>query len=210
MIPGRNFPPRKPSRRENVNESIRAREVRAVFPDGTAEVMPTSAALRRAQELGLDLVVVSPTAVPPVAKAIDYGHYQYALKKKQHEAKKKKQHEAKKKQHVVQVKELKFRPNTDDHDYDFKKNHAIRFLSEGNRVKAVVQFRGREIAHADLGKKLLMRFGADLTAYGTVEGMPRMEGRNAHVLISPVKTFVKGEKPEKPEKSDKPAPPAAS
>ena len=78
MIPGRNFPPRKSNRRENVNESIRAREVRAVFPDGTAEVMPTAAAFcRRAQELGLDLVVVSPTAVPPVAKAIDYGHYQY-------------------------------------------------------------------------------------------------------------------------------------
>jgi translation initiation factor IF-3 len=136
MYPGRNFPPRRQNRRENVNESIRAREVRAVFPDGTAEVMPTAQALRKAQELGLDLVVVSPTAVPPVAKAIDYGHYQYDLKKKQHEAKKK--------QHVVQVKELKFRPNTDDHDYEFKKNHAIRFLKEGNRVKAVVQFRGRE------------------------------------------------------------------
>src|SRR6266566_5784583 len=179
MIPGRNFPPRKPSRRENVNESIRAREVRAVFPDGTAEIMPTSAALRRAQELGLDLVVVSPTAVPPVAKAIDYGHYQYELKKKQHEAKRK--------QHIIQVKELKFRPNTDDHDYDFKKNHAIRFLGEGNRVKAVVQFRGREIAHVDLGKKLLLRFAEDLQGHGTVEGQPRLEGRNAHVIISPVK-----------------------
>ena len=99
-------------------------------------------------------MIVSPTAVPPVAKAVDFGHYQYEQKKKQHEAKKK--------QHVVQVKELKFRPNTDDHDYDFKKNHAIRFLQEGNRVKAVVQFRGREIAHADLGKKLLMRFAEDL------------------------------------------------
>jgi translation initiation factor IF-3 len=190
MIPGRNFPPRKPSRRENVNESIRAREVRAVFPDGTAEIMPTSAALRRAQELGLDLVVVSPTAVPPVAKAIDYGHYQYELKKKQHEAKKK--------QHVVQVKELKFRPNTDDHDYDFKKNHAIRFLQEGNRVKAVVQFRGREIAHTDLGRKLLLRFAEDLTAYGITDGPPRMEGRNAHILFSPVKAVVKAvHKPEK-------------
>src|ERR1700743_1189133 len=180
MIPARNSPPRKPNRRENVNESIRAREVRAVFPDGTAEVMPTAAALRKAQELGLDLVVVSPTAVPPVAKAIDYGHYQYEMKKKSHEAKKK--------QHVVQVKELKFRPNTDDHDYDFKKNHAIRFLQEGKRVRAVVQFRGREIAHTDLGRKLLMRFAKDLAQYGLAEGSPRMEGRNAHVLISPVKT----------------------
>jgi translation initiation factor IF-3 len=191
MIPGRNFPPRKSNRRENVNESIRAREVRAVFPDGTAEIMPTAAALRRAQELGLDLVVVSPTAVPPVAKAIDYGHYQYEMKKKSHEAKKK--------QHVVQVKELKFRPNTDDHDYDFKKNHAIRFLGEGNRVKAVVQFRGREIAHVDLGKKLLLRFAEDLQGHGTVEGSPRLEGRNAHVIISPVKT-------EKPKEAAKEKP----
>jgi translation initiation factor IF-3 len=202
MIPGRNFPPRKPSRRENVNESIRAREVRAVFPDGTAEVMPTAAALRRAQELGLDLVVVSPTAVPPVAKAIDYGQYQYELKKKQHDAKKK--------QHVVQVKELKFRPNTDEHDYDFKKVHAIRFLQEGNRVKALVQFRGREIAHTDLGRKLLMRFAEDLAGYGAIDGMPRLEGRSFHVLISPVKTAVKVEKPAapKPAAAAPPAPPA--
>ncbi len=129
--------------------------------------------------MGLDLVIVSPTAVPPVAKAVDYGHYQYEQKKKQHEAKKK--------QHIVQVKELKFRPNTDDHDYDFKKNHAIRFLKEGNRVKAVVQFRGREIAHSDLGKKLLIRFSEDLAQYGSVEGTPKLEGRSAHILISPVK-----------------------
>src|SRR5664280_108485 len=205
MYPGRNFPPRRQNRRENVNESIRVREVRAVFPDGTTEVMPTAVALRKAQDLGLDLVLIAPTAVPPVAKAVDFGHYQYDLKKKQHDARKK--------QHVIQVKELKFRPNTDDHDYDFKKNHAIRFLSEGNRVKAVVQFRGREIAHVDLGKKLLLRFAADLAAYGAVEASPRLEGRNAHVLISPVKTLVKTdkpEKPEKPEKGDKPAPPAAS
>ncbi len=142
--------------------------------------MPTAAALRKAQEMGLDLVLIAPTAVPPVAKAIDYGHYQYEQKKKQHEAKKK--------QHVVQVKELKFRPNTDDHDYEFKKNHAIRFLKEGNRVKAVVQFRGREIAHSELGKKLLVRFAEDLAQYGVVESSPRMEGRNAHILISPIKS----------------------
>src|SRR5258705_13817999 len=176
MTPGRKFP-----RRENVNEAIRAREVRAVFPDGETEIMTTAAALRKAQDMGLDLVLIAPTAVPPVAKAIDYGHYQYEQKKKLHEAKKK--------QHVVQVKELKFRPNTDDHDYEFKKNHAIRFLKEGNRVKAVVQFRGREIAHTDLAKKLLTRFAEDLATYGTVESMPRMEGRNAHILISPSKSI---------------------
>src|SRR5271168_2188485 len=187
----RSFPPRRPRIRENVNEAIRAREVRAVFPDGSVEVMPTQQAVRRAQELGLDLILIAPTAEPPVAKAMDYGQWQYEQKKKQHEAKKK--------QHVIQVKELKFRPNTDDHDYDFKKNHAIRFLKEGNRVKAVVQFRGREIAHVDLGKKLLLRFAQDLAGVGSIEGQPRLEGRNAHVIISPVKaTTPAKEKPKEP------------
>src|SRR5437660_12869635 len=180
MIP-RSYPPRgpRPRIRENVNEAIRAREVRAVFPDGTVEVMPTLAAVHKARDLGLDLILIAPTAEPPVAKAMDYGQWQYENKKKQHEAKKK--------QHVIQVKELKFRPNTDDHDYDFKKNHAIRFLQEGNRVKAVVQFRGGEIAHSDLGKKLLIRFAEDLATYGSVAGMLRIEGRKAHILIIPIK-----------------------
>jgi translation initiation factor IF-3 len=162
--------------------------------------MPTPAAVRRAQDLGLDLIVIAPTAEPPVAKAMDYGQWQYENKKKQHEAKKK--------QHVIQVKELKFRPNTDDHDYDFKKNHAMRFLKEGNRVKAVVQFRGREIAHTELGKKLLLRFAEDLNGVGAIEGQPRLEGRNAHVIISPVKaTAAPKEKSEKPPKSNPPAAP---
>src|ERR1700712_3258855 len=182
MYPPRSFPPRRPRIRENVNEAIRVKEVRAVFPDGTTEVMSTAVAVRKAQELGLDLILIAPTADPPVAKAMDYGQWQYENKKKQHDAKRK--------QHIIQVKELKFRPNTDDHDYDFKKNHAIRFLTEGNRVKAVVQFRGREIAHTDLGRKLLNRFAEDLSAYGAVDGSARMEGRNAHILISPVKTQI--------------------
>jgi translation initiation factor IF-3 len=175
-----------------------------VFPDGSVEIMPTPAAVRKAQEMGLDLIVIAPTAEPPVAKAMDYGQWQYEQKKKQHDAKKK--------QHVIQVKELKFRPNTDDHDYDFKKNHAIRFLKEGNRVKAVVQFRGREIAHVDLGKKLLLRFADDLAGVGSIEGQPRLEGRNAHVIISPVKGLKEKEKPEKPPKEMKapaPQPPPA-
>jgi len=153
--------------------------------------MPTPAAIRKAQDLGLDLILIAPTAEPPVAKAMDYGQWQYENKKKQHDAKKK--------QHVIQVKELKFRPNTDDHDYDFKRNHAIRFLGEGNRVKAVVQFRGREIAHVDLGKKLLLRFSEDLAQHGSVEGQPKLEGRNAHVIISPLKK----EKVEKNKEKDK-------
>lgn len=193
MYPNRpNFPPRRPigKIRENVNEAIRAREVRAVFPDGTIEIMPTPQAIRKAQEMGLDLICVSPTAEPPVAKAMDYGQWQYEQKKKSHDAKKK--------QHVIQVKELKFRPNTDDHDYDFKRNHAIRFLGDGNKVKAVVQFRGREIAHTDIGQRLLMRFAKDLEGHGIVESAPRQEGRNAHMIIGPVK------KEEKPKKEDKP------
>jgi len=103
----------------------------------------------------------------------------------------------------VQVKELKFRPNTDDHDYEFKKNHAIRFLQEGNRVKAVVQFRGREIAHTDLGRKLLMRFAEDLSQYGAADGTARMEGRNAHIIISPVK--AQDQKKPKPAATPEPS-----
>jgi translation initiation factor IF-3 len=197
MIPPRGFHHRRPRIRENVNEAIRAREVRAVFPDGSVEIMPTPAAVRKAQELGLDLILIAPTAEPPVAKAMDYGQWQYEQKKKQHEAKKK--------QHVIQVKELKFRPNTDDHDYEFKKNHAIRFLKEGNRVKAVVQFRGREIAHTDLGRNLLLRFAQDLVGVGSIEGQPKLEGRNAHVIISPVKTLVAKDGKEK--EKERPRPP---
>src|ERR1700688_4518272 len=195
----RGFPPRRPRIRENVNEAIRVREVRAVFPDGSVEVMATHLAVKKAQEMGLDLILIAPTAEPPVAKAMDYGQWQYENKKKQHEAKRK--------QHIIQVKELKFRPNTDDHDYDFKKNHAIRFLQEGNRVKAVVQFRGREIAHVDIGKKLLLRFAQDLATHRLVEGQPRLEGRNAHVLLSPVKVIPAAK--EKPEKLKAPPVPAA-
>src|SRR5882672_4891567 len=206
MIPPRNYPPRRPKVRENVNEAIRVREVRAVFPDGSVEIMPTHAAVRKAQDLGLDLILIAPTAEPPVAKAMDYGQWQYENKKKQHDAKRK--------QHIIQVKELKFRPNTDDHDYDFKKNHAIRFLQEGNRVKAVVQFRGREIAHTDLGRKLLLRFAGDLAQYGVAESQPRLEGRNAHVLISPVKVATPAPKAkekdkEKPKPEGAPPPPSA-
>ena len=194
MYPPRGYPPRRPRIRENVNEAIRAREVRAVFPDGTVEVLPTHAAVRKAQDLGLDLILVSPTADPPVAKAMDYGQWQYEQKKRQHEAKKK--------QHVIQVKELKFRPNTDDHDYEFKKNHAIRFLQEGNRVKAVVQFRGREIAHVDLGKSCFSDLREIWPGVGQIDGQPQLEGRNAHVIISPSKTVK-----EKAEKArEKPAP----
>jgi len=163
--------------------------------------MPTAAAIRKAQDMGLDLILVAPTAEPPVAKAMDWGQWQYEQKKKQQEAKKK--------QHIIQVKELKFRPNTDDHDYQFKKNHAIRFLQEGNRVKAIVQFRGREIAHVDLGHKLLERFARDLAQYGAMESQPRLEGRHAHIIIAPLKSQKEKPKPAAPQPAGAGSGPAA-
>lgn len=183
---------RRPRIRENVNDAIRAREVRAVFPDGEVAILPTPVAVRKARDLGLDLILVAPTATPPVAKAMDYGQWQYEQKKKKNEAKKK--------QHVIQVKELKFRPNTSGHDYDFKKKHAIRFLKEGNRVKAVVQFRGREITHMDLGRTLLMKLAHEIAEFGTVEGHPRLEGRFFHVILAPTKAAMQAGIKEKEER----------
>jgi translation initiation factor IF-3 len=142
-------------------------------------VLETRDAIRKAKAIGLDLVLVSPSARPPVCKVMDYGEFTYQEKKKKNEAKKK--------QHRIEVKEVKFRPNTDQHDYEFKKNHAVRFLEEGNKVKATVFFRGREITHANLGEKLIWRLAADLAELGDVEGRPRLEGRMMHVIIGPKK-----------------------
>jgi len=168
----------KPRVRDNVNEGIRVPEVRAVFPDGTTQVLPTQQAITKAKELNLDLIMVSPTAVPPVAKVIDHGKWVFEEKKKKNEAKKN--------QHVVHLKELKFSPNTDDHDYNFKRTHAIEFLKAGNKIKASVKFKGREITHAELGKALLNRLALDLKAYGNIETQPKMEGRAAFLLIGPL------------------------
>ena len=162
-----------------MNETIRAREVRVVFPDGQTRVMSTNEGIRRAKELGLDLVLVSPTAQPPVAKVIDYGEYSYLEKKKKNEAKKK--------QHRIEVKEVKFRPNTDQHDYEFKKNHAVRFLKEGNKVKATIFFRGREITHANIGERILRDLAEDLDEFGSPETRPRIEGRTMTMMIGPKK-----------------------
>ncbi|MEZ5366403.1 MAG: translation initiation factor IF-3 [Bryobacterales bacterium] len=170
-------------RRQNVNETIRAREVRVVFPDGKTEVMDTRDGVRAAKDLGLDLVLIAPTAQPPVAKIIDYGEYTYLEKKKKNEAKKK--------QHRIEVKEVKFRPNTDDHDYEFKKNHALRFLEEGNKVKGTVFFRGREITHPEIAEKLLRQLIVDVAEFGEPEGHPRMEGRTMHIMLGPKKKTVK-------------------
>ncbi len=191
-----------------MNETIRAREVRVVFPDGETEVLPTHVGIERAKAMGLDLVVVAPTAQPPVAKVIDYGEYTYQEKKRKGEAKRK--------QHRIEVKEVKFRPNTDQHDYDFKKNHARRFLEDGNKVKGTVFFRGREVTHADLGEKLLLQLAKDLADLGEPEGRPRMEGRMMHLIFGPSKkTKEKAEKQaqakaeEAPSAPEEPAAPEA-
>lgn len=171
--------------------------MRVVYPNGDTKVVATQQAVREAKELGLDLVLVAPTAQPPVAKIIDYGEYSYQEKKRKHEAKKK--------QHRIEVKEVKFRPNTDDHDYNFKKNHAVRFLDEGNKVKGTVFFRGREITHPQIGRQLLLKLAKDVSEYGDIEVQPRMEGKTIHLILTPKKR-----KPEKPQQASKPAPKPAA
>jgi translation initiation factor IF-3 len=139
--------------------------------------MPPQQALKIAEERGLDLVEVAPTATPPVCRIMDYGKYLYQLNKKLHEARKH--------QKNITVKEVKFRPNTDEHDYEFKKNHIIRFLKQGDKVKAAVFFRGREIVHQSIGRALLDRLVEELAETATVEARPKMEGPNLIVIFAP-------------------------
>jgi translation initiation factor IF-3 len=140
-------------------------------------------ALRRAQEQALDLVEVAPTAKPPVCRIMDFGKFLYQQKKKAHDSKKK--------QKVIHIKEVKFRPNIDEHDYDFKLKNLLRFLEEGDKVKATVQFRGREMARTDLGHKLLKRVAADVGDNGMVESNPEMAGNRMHVIIGPPRQGIK-------------------
>jgi translation initiation factor IF-3 len=142
-------------------------------------VMSPQDAVRIARDRGYDLVEVAPQAQPPVCRIVDFGKYLYEQKKKAHEAKKK--------QVVIEVKEIKFRPATDEHDYNFKMKHAIEILKEGNKVKATVRFRGREITHKELGMQLLDRLEKDLTESGTIEFRPRQEGMQITVVFAPKK-----------------------
>ncbi len=141
--------------------------------------MPPHEALRIARDRGLDLVEVAPTAQPPVCKIIDFGKFLYEQKKRAHEAKKK--------QVVIEVKEIKFRPAIDEHDYNFKMKHAIEILQDGNKVKATVRFKGREITHKELGSALLERLVKDLAEYGQPELRPRLEGMQMIVIFNPKK-----------------------
>ncbi|MBQ0063000.1 MAG: translation initiation factor IF-3 [Prevotella sp.] len=161
-----------------VNEAIHVREVRLVS-DGGAEVMPTYKAMAMAKEQGVDLVEISPNAQPPVCRLIDYSKFLYQQKKRQKEMKAK--------QVKVEVKEIRFGPQTDDHDYNFKLKHAIEFLKEGNKVRAYVFFRGRSILFKEQGEVLLLRFANDLEEYGKIESMPNLEGKKMFLYVSPKK-----------------------
>jgi translation initiation factor IF-3 len=161
-----------------INDRIRVPEVRVVGEEGEQlGVMDVRDAIRAAREKGLDLVEVAPNADPPVCKIIDFGKYQYEAKKKANEAKKK--------QVTITVKEVKFRPGTDDHDYDYRMKHAREWLSGGDKVKATIWFRGREMTHRELGSRILAKLEQDLADVGEVEARPRMEGNQMFIILGP-------------------------
>ncbi|HPX60926.1 MAG TPA: translation initiation factor IF-3 [Deltaproteobacteria bacterium] len=162
----------------NINNAIRAAEVRVIGAGGEPlGIMPASKALELAEQQQLDLVEVSPTAAPPVCRIMDYGKFKYQQSKKQQEAKKKQVH--------VEVKEIKLRPKTDDHDLMFKVKHVRRFLEEGNKAKITLVFRGREITHMDLGRAVIQRFAAELEDVAVIESQPRVDGRNMFMIVAP-------------------------
>jgi translation initiation factor IF-3 len=161
-----------------INERIRVPQVRLI--DTTGEqigIVPTREALRMAIEKGLDLVEISPTAKPPVCKIMDYGKYKYELNKKAKNAKKK--------QHIIQMKEMRLRPKIEEHDYQFKLKHIQEFLEKGSKVKVFVEFRGREMAHQELGQKIVQRLEEDLKNLGIIEQKAKMEGRNLSLTFMP-------------------------
>jgi len=161
-----------------VNDEIRNREVQLIDQDGTNHgTVPIQAALERAAEAGLDLVEISPNATPPVCKILDYGKYKFQAQKKAAEARKK--------QKIVEVKEIKLRPMIDDHDYDVKMRSMRRFFEEGDKVKVTLRFRGREMAHQELGTKLLDRVKEDIGAIAKVEMDARFEGRQMIMILAP-------------------------
>ena len=171
-----------------INERIRAREVRVIDENGEQlGILPPFEALRTARERGLDLVEVSPNAVPPVCRIQDYGRYLYE--------KEKSERAARKRQKVITVKEVKFSVTVDEHDYQTKKNQAIRFLSEGDKVKASLRFRGRQMAHRELGYKIINRLIQDIGDTGVVEFMPRMEGTILHAILAPSRKETPKPKP---------------
>ncbi|NOK13856.1 translation initiation factor IF-3 [Corallococcus exercitus] len=169
---------RGPNRDQRTNRRIRAREVRVVGSDGSQlGVMTIEAALEKARSESLDLVEVSPMAKPPVCKIMDYGKFKYEEKKKASDAKRT--------QVVIQLKEVKLRPKTEEHDYEFKVRNTRRFIEEGNKAKVVIQFRGREITHKELGSAILDDVIKDLKDVAVAEQLPRMEGRQMYMILAP-------------------------
>ena len=190
--------PQKPRNDSNkqqhrINEQIRVREVRIVGDDIEPMVVPTRQALDMARQQGVDLVEISPNAEPPVCRLISYSKFLYQQKKRQKELKAK--------QTKIEVKEIRFGPQTDEHDYNFKLKHAKEFLSDGDKVKAYVFFRGRSILFKEQGEVLLLRFANDLEEYGKVESMPKLEGKRMIIFIAPKKTGGSNRKPRCSKKS---------
>jgi len=168
------------TKRVRRNEEIEAAEVRVIDAEGEqAGVMALSRAIELAKEVGLDLVEVAPTALPPVCRVMDFGKYLFEQNKKAQSAKRKQKH--------VHVKEIKFRPGTDEGDYQVKLRKLVQFLESGDKTKVTLRFRGREMAHQELGAKLLARVRSDLEEYGVVEQMPQMEGRQMIMVMAPKK-----------------------
>ncbi|MEL6172258.1 MAG: translation initiation factor IF-3 [Pseudomonadota bacterium] len=162
-----------------INDRITSTEIRLIGADGeNVGVVSPSRAMDMADAAGLDLVEISPNASPPVCKIMDFGKYKYEQQKRESEARKK--------QKVIEVKEVKFRPNTDTHDYDVKMRNVFRFLENGDKVKVTMRFRGREMAHQELGRELLERVAGDVDGMGKIENMPKMEGRQMIMIIGPV------------------------
>ena len=161
-----------------MNRQIRISPVRVIANDGAQlGVMPVEEALAAAQQQDLDLVEVAPTARPPVVKIMDYGKFKFEQAKAARAAKKK--------QHVIHLKEVKFRPGIDDHDFDFKTRHAREFLQDGNKVKVTMMYRGRQMAHIELGREVLDRVAAELKDIAKIEQEPRLEGRNMSMVLGP-------------------------
>ena len=174
-----NAPPQRDTG-PRVNERITSAEIRLIGAEGeNVGVVSPAQGMEMAQEVGLDLVEISPNAKPPVVKIMDFGKFKYEQQKRDSEARKK--------QKIIEVKEVKFRPNTDTHDYDVKMRNVFKFLENGDKVKITLRFRGREMAHQDLGRKLLHRVAGDITELGKVDMMPKMEGRQMVMMINPLK-----------------------
>jgi translation initiation factor IF-3 len=176
---GRRPQPRVVEELHRINNKITAREVRLVGDNVEPIVLPTSEAIAKAEALELDLVEISSNATPPVCRILDYRKFLYDQKKKQKELKAK--------QAKVSMKEVRFGPNTDDHDFNFKLNHARKFLEEGNKVKAFVFFRGRTIVFKERGEILLLKFAQELEDVGLVEQLPKLEGKRMTIMINPKK-----------------------